>query len=113
MLPKLEKCKPRSLPGVLCSKYLQYLTLSCKTSKLNPAGNAAKHQEKLWKVYVHAQKISSQQIEYKDHIYDLSKAKTKAEKVCGMPAEKVMIERKKFGVCESLKGGLFLEPCPK
>jgi hypothetical protein len=44
----------------------QYVTLSCKTSKLNPAGNAAKHQEKLWKISVHAQKISSQQIEYKN-----------------------------------------------
>jgi len=65
MLPKLKKGKPRSLPGVVCSIYLQYVTLSCKTSKLNPAGNAAKHQEKLWKISVHAQKISSQQIEYK------------------------------------------------
>jgi hypothetical protein len=37
---------------------------------------------------VHAQKISSQQIEYKIDIYDLSKAKTKAEKVYGMTAEK-------------------------
>jgi hypothetical protein len=41
------------------------MTLSCKTSKLKLAGNAAKHQEKLWKISVHAQKISSQQIEYK------------------------------------------------
>jgi hypothetical protein len=30
-----------------------------------------------------------------------------------MTAEKGYEERKKFGVCESLKGGLFLEPCPK
>jgi hypothetical protein len=62
---------------------------------------------------VHAQKISSQQIEYKIDIYDLSKAKTKAEKVYGMTAEKGYEERKKIGVCESLKGGLLLEPCPK
>ena len=114
MLPKLEKCKPRSLPGVLCSKYLQYLTLSCKTSELNPTGNAAKHQEKLWKSSVHAQKISSQQIEYKKDMYDLSKAKTKAEKcIWNDCRKKVMIERKKVGVYESLKGGLFLEPYPK
>jgi hypothetical protein len=33
-------------------------------------------------------KVSSQQIEYKIDIYDLSKAKTKAEKVYGMTAEK-------------------------
>jgi energy-converting hydrogenase Eha subunit F len=66
MLPKLKKGKPRSLPGVVCSIYPQYVTLSCKTSKLNPAGNAAKHQEKLWKISVHAQKIPSQQIEYKN-----------------------------------------------
>jgi hypothetical protein len=30
-----------------------------------------------------------------------------------MTAEKDMIERKRFGVCESLKGGLLLESCPK
>ena len=27
MLPKLKKGKPRSLPGVVCSIYLQYMTL--------------------------------------------------------------------------------------
>ena len=62
---------------------------------------------------MHAQKFSSQQIGYRNDIYDLSKAKTKAETVYGMTAEKDYEERKKFGVCESLKGGLFLEPCPK
>jgi hypothetical protein len=113
MLPKLEKGKPRSLPGVVCSKYPQCMTLSCKTSKVNPAGKAAKHQEKLWKISVHAQKISSQQIEYKNDIYDLSKAKTKAEKCIWNDCRKVMIARKKVRVCESLKGGLLLESCPK
>ena len=52
-------------------------------------------------------------IGYKIDIYDLSKAKTKAEKVYGVTAEKGYEERKKIGVCESLKGGLLLEPCPK
>jgi hypothetical protein len=61
MLPKLKKSKLRSLPGVVCSIYLQYMTLPCKISKQKLAGNAAKHQEKLWKISVHAQKISSQQ----------------------------------------------------
>ena len=37
---------------------------------------------------MHAQKIFSQQIENKIDIYDLSKAKKKAEKVYGMTAEK-------------------------
>jgi hypothetical protein len=49
----------------------------------------------------------------KNDICDLSKAKTKAETVYGMTAEKGYEERKKIGVCESLKGGLLLEPCPK
>jgi hypothetical protein len=61
MLPKLKKSKPRSLPGVVCSICLQYMMLPCKISKQKLAGNAAKHQEKLWKISVHAQKISSQQ----------------------------------------------------
>ena len=52
MLPKLKKGKPRSLPGVICSIYLQYMTLPCKISKKKLAGNAAKHQEKLWKISV-------------------------------------------------------------
>jgi hypothetical protein len=38
------------------------MTLPCKISKQKLAGNAAKHQEKLWKFSVYAQKISSQQI---------------------------------------------------
>jgi hypothetical protein len=46
MLPKLKKGKLRSLPGVVCSIYLQYMTLSCNISKLKLAENAAKHQEK-------------------------------------------------------------------
>jgi hypothetical protein len=37
------------------------MTLPCKISKLKLAENAAKHQEKLWKISVYAQKISSQQ----------------------------------------------------
>jgi hypothetical protein len=41
------------------------------------------------------------------------KLKQRLKNVYGMTAEKVMIERKKFGVCESLKGGLLLESCPK
>jgi hypothetical protein len=41
------------------------------------------------------------------------KAKTKAENLYEMAAEKGLEERKKFGVCMGLKGGLFLEPCPK
>jgi len=49
----------------------------------------------------------------KNDICDLSKTKTKAETVYGMTAEKGYEERKKIGVCESLKGGLLLEPCPK
>ena len=60
-----------------------------------------------------AQKSSKQEMEYKNDIFDLSKAKTKAETTCGMTAEKDYEERKKLGVCISLKGGLFLEPCPK
>ena len=61
-----------------------------------------------------AQKSSKQQIEYRNDRFDLSKAKTKAEKyIYEMPAEKGQKERKKFGVCIGLKGGLFLEPCPK
>ena len=62
---------------------------------------------------MHAQEYSSQQIESRNDRYDLSRAKTKAETVYGMTAEKGQEERKKIGVCESLKGGLFLEPCPK
>jgi hypothetical protein len=46
MLPKLEKGKPRSLPGALYSKYFQDMTLPCYISKQNLADNAAKHQEK-------------------------------------------------------------------
>jgi len=41
------------------------------------------------------------------------KAKTKAEDLYEMAAEKGLEERKKLGVCMGLKGGLFLEPCPK
>jgi hypothetical protein len=61
MLPKLKKSKLGSLLGVVCSIYLQNMTLPCKISKQKLAGNAAKHQEKLWKFSVYAQKISSQQ----------------------------------------------------
>jgi hypothetical protein len=52
-------------------------------------------------------------MEYKNDICDLSRAKTKAERCIWNDCRKVMIARKKVGVCESLKGGLFLEPCPK
>jgi hypothetical protein len=52
VLPKLEKGELRSLPGALCSKYLQGLTLSRNISKLKPAKSAAKHQENLWKISV-------------------------------------------------------------
>jgi hypothetical protein len=62
MLPKLKKSKLRSLPSVVCSIYLQYMTLPCKISKQKLAGNAAKHQEKLQKFSVYTQKISSKQI---------------------------------------------------
>jgi hypothetical protein len=49
------------------------LTLSCNISKVKPAEKAAKHLEKLWKISVHTQKISSQQIEYRiDMFNDLS-----------------------------------------
>ena len=41
------------------------------------------------------------------------RAKTKAENLYEMAAEKGLEERKKLGVCMGLKGGLFLEPCPK
>ena len=60
-----------------------------------------------------AQKSSKQQIEYRNDRFDLSKAKTKAENLYEMAAEKGLEERKKLGVCMGLKGGLFLEPCPK
>jgi hypothetical protein len=60
MSPKLKKSKLIILPGVVCSIYLQYMTLPCKIGKLKLAENAAKHQEKLWKISVHAHKISSQ-----------------------------------------------------
>jgi hypothetical protein len=33
MLPKLEEGKLRSLPGVLCSQYLQDLMLSCQNQQ--------------------------------------------------------------------------------
>jgi hypothetical protein len=46
MLPKLKKGKLRSLPSVICSIYLQYMTLPCKISKLKLAENAAKHPKK-------------------------------------------------------------------
>jgi hypothetical protein len=52
MLPKLKKSKLGGLLGVVCSRYLQYITLPCKISKLKLAENAAKHQEKLWKISV-------------------------------------------------------------
>ena len=57
MLPKLKKNKLRSLSGVVCSIYLQYMTLPYKISKQKLAGNAAKHQEKLQKFFVYTQKI--------------------------------------------------------
>jgi hypothetical protein len=62
MLPKLKKSKLGSLLGVVCSICFQNMTLPCKISKLKPAENAAKHQEKLQKFSVYTQKISSQQI---------------------------------------------------
>jgi hypothetical protein len=46
MLPKLKKSKLGGLLGVVCSQYLQYMTLPCKISKQKLADNAAKHQEK-------------------------------------------------------------------
>jgi hypothetical protein len=46
MLPKLKKSKLGGLLGVVCSKYLLYMTLPCKISKQKLADNAAKHQEK-------------------------------------------------------------------
>jgi hypothetical protein len=52
MLPKLKKSKLGGLLGVVCSIYFQYMTLPCKISKLKLAENAAKHQEKLWKISV-------------------------------------------------------------
>jgi hypothetical protein len=52
MLPKLKKSKLGSLLGVVCSIYLQNMTLPCKISKQKLAGNAAKHQEKLQKFSV-------------------------------------------------------------
>jgi hypothetical protein len=60
MLPKLKKSKLGSLLDVVCSLILENMTLLCKISKQKLAENAAKHQEKLWKISVHAQKISSQ-----------------------------------------------------
>ena len=41
------------------------------------------------------------------------KLKQRLKNVYEMTVEKGYEERKKIGVCESLKGGLFLEPCPK
>ena len=60
-----------------------------------------------------AQKSSKQQIKYRNDRFDLSKAKTKAENLYEMAAEKGQKEREKIGVYVGLKGGLFLEPCPK
>jgi hypothetical protein len=48
---------PRCCIQLMLPKYDAALQIS----KLKLAGNAAKHQEKLWKISVHAQKISSQQ----------------------------------------------------
>jgi len=52
MSPKLEKGKPRSLPGALYNKYFKDMTLPCKTSKQKLADITAKHQEKLQKFFV-------------------------------------------------------------
>jgi hypothetical protein len=41
------------------------------------------------------------------------KLKPRLKNVYEMTAEKGYEERKKIGVCIGLKGGLFLEPCPK
>ena len=60
-----------------------------------------------------AQKPSKQQIEYEMIDLTYPKAKTKAENLYEMAAEKGLEERKKLGVCMGLKGGLFLEPCHK
>ena len=60
-----------------------------------------------------AQKPSKQRMEYKMIDLTYPKAKTKAENLYEMAAEKGLEERKKLGVCMGLKGGLFLEPCPK
>jgi hypothetical protein len=45
-------------------------------------------------------------------IYDLSKAKTRLKSIWN-DCRKRYDKRKRFGVCESLKGGLLLESCPK
>ena len=41
------------------------------------------------------------------------RAKTKAENLYEMAAEKGLEEKEKLGVCMGFKGGFFLEPCPK
>jgi hypothetical protein len=42
MLPKPKRRGFGSLQGVVCSLYLQYMTLPCKNSKQKLAGNAAR-----------------------------------------------------------------------
>jgi hypothetical protein len=51
MLPKPKKNEFGSLLGVVCSLYLQNISLSCKNSKQKLAGNAAKTPKKVTEIF--------------------------------------------------------------
>jgi hypothetical protein len=51
MLPKPKNVEFGSLLGVICSLYLQYMSLPCKNSKQKLAGNAAKNTKKVTEIF--------------------------------------------------------------
>jgi hypothetical protein len=51
MLPKPKRRGFGSLQGVVCSLYLQNMTLPCKISKQKLAGNAAKTPRKVIEIF--------------------------------------------------------------
>jgi hypothetical protein len=62
MLPKPKKSCLEGLLGVVCSLYLQNMSLPCKNSKQKLAGNAAKTPNFITEISVYTQKISSKEI---------------------------------------------------
>ena len=65
MLPKPKNVEFGSLLGVVCSLYLQDMTLPCKNSKQKLAGNAAKTSNFITEISVYTQKFPAKRYDIK------------------------------------------------